>query len=344
MKVTNSIASIIVKFHVIAMTGFLFLIPICTMPVQADSTVKPTVVKMNGAKYLTYGPIFIADSRGYFKDHGIQIKYVPFTTASSALPALINNEIDVFAGVLSAGLLNALGISERIKVIADRGYLAAEGCTFMGLLLRKKIINEATVNGPADLAGLSISANISGALGYFLETYLSIGGVDLKDLRISRIPPPAAGEAIESGALAGSVLAEPWLTRMENTGLVTTFAKAQEIIPNYQLGILAFGEKLLQENPEAGVRFVAAYLQGIRDYLEGKTDDNVNIIVERTGLGKPIIDAACWPPFRENGKIDFTGIDAFQNWAIKSGYLDNAVTEKQFWDPSYIQKASALLN
>ena len=38
---------------------------------EAESVSDPaelTVLKMNGAKYLTYAPIFIADSKGYFED------------------------------------------------------------------------------------------------------------------------------------------------------------------------------------------------------------------------------------------------------------------------------------
>ncbi len=112
----------------------------------------------------------------------------------------------------------------------------------------------------------------------------------------------------------------------------------------YQLSVMVFGKNLLVDNREAGARFLAAYLKGVQQYNEGKTDRNLQIIAEATGESIEMLKAACWVPIREDGSIDFSGVDAFQQWSIEQKQLDKPVTEEQFWDPSFLAAAMKLLN
>ena len=47
---------------------------------------------------------------------------------------------------------------------------------------------------------------------------------------------------------------------------------------------------------------------------------------------------------RQDGSIDFKGVEPFQNWSIENGYLEKGVTEDQFYDPGFLEAARILLN
>ena len=107
---------------------------------------------------------------------------------------------------------------------------------------------------------------------------------------------------------------------------------------------MTFGKHLVVDDREAGARFLAGYLKGVRQYNEGKTERNLQIIAEATGESIDLLKAACWVPVRADGSIVFAGVDPFQQWSIARKQLDKPVTEEQFWDPSFLAEALKLLN
>ena len=101
---------------------------------------------------------------------------------------------------------------------------------------------------------------------------------------------------------------------------------------------------MIHDDPDLGVRFLAAYLKGVQKYNEGKTPDNVKILVEKTSEDTDVIQASCWVPIREDGLISFEEIDPFQQWSVSMDQLDATITEEQFWDPSFLISAFSLIN
>ena len=98
-----------------------------------------------------------------------------------------------------------------------------------------------------------------------------------------------------------------------------------------------------EENPDAGRRFMVAYLKAVRQYNQGKTERNLEILAKYTKLDKELLTEACWPSFRSNGRINVRSILEFQDWAVKAGLLDNRVTVDQFWNPGFIEHANKIL-
>ncbi len=82
-----------------------------------------------------------------------------------------------------------------------------------------------------------------------------------------------------------------------------------------------------------------AYLKGLRQYTEGKTDRNVEILTEYTGLEADLVKRSCWPPMHSDGMIITDTIDAYQEWAVSKGYIEEVIPVDDYWDPSYIEQA-----
>ena len=82
----------------------------------------------------------------------------------------------------------------------------------------------------------------------------------------------------------------------------------------------------------------------VGQYLEGKTDRNIELMAAAAQLEPDFIKAACWPAIREDGSIYAEGAVNFQNWAVERGYMEKVVTPDVFWDGHFIEYANGVLN
>jgi NitT/TauT family transport system substrate-binding protein len=136
---------------------------------------------------------------------------------------------------------------------------------------------------------------------------------------------------------------EPWITRILQEEHVVLWLKANDIIPDFQYSAIYYGVNLLEKNPEAGQRFMAAYLKAVRQYNQGKTTRNLDILVKHTGLERELLQNACWPPIHGDGHINVESVLEFQTWAVEKGWLDTVVPANQFWNPRYVEYAIQVL-
>ena len=101
---------------------------------------------------------------------------------------------------------------------------------------------------------------------------------------------------------------------------------------------------LLKENPDAGRRFMTAYLKAARQYSQGKTERNVEIVAKYTQLDPSFLKRAAWPTMREGGGVNTDSLLDFQDWALKRKYLDKKIPADRFWDPRFVEHARKALN
>jgi NitT/TauT family transport system substrate-binding protein len=151
---------------------------------------------------------------------------------------------------------------------------------------------------------------------------------------------PAQLEAFGQGTIDLTATVEPWIARMINTGDAVLWAPAQEVLPDFQISLIVYGPNLLEDNPGAGQRFMTAYLKALRQYKEGKTERNVEIVAKHTELDPALLKQACWPSIHADGQINVQSVLDFQAWAAEKGFLDSPITADQFWDPSFIEQAN----
>jgi NitT/TauT family transport system substrate-binding protein len=178
--------------------------------------------------------------------------------------------------------------------------------------------------------------------GYVLETALAPFGLNADDVQAVDVPRAAEIDAFANESLDLTITSEPWVTRITQAGSGGVWRSLQALLPDMQYAVFVYGRTLLQENPEAGRRFMAAYLRAVRKYNEGKTERNIELIAEFTGQDEAFLQEACWPAFRADGSINTQSILDFQSWAYERGLLDGQLTTGQFWDPTFVEYASAL--
>jgi NitT/TauT family transport system substrate-binding protein len=171
-----------------------------------------------------------------------------------------------------------------------------------------------------------------------------MGNLTLDDVEVVEMIPPMWPEAMERGTMDVHVgTTEPWITRILRSGYGQLWNSFRDWIPGYQFSSLMFGPTMLGENREAGKRFMVAFLKAVRQYNEGKTERNLDILTDALGLEREEIEQTCWVSMRGDGKVNVESILEFQDWAVEKGLVDTPVTMDQLFDPSFIEYANQVL-
>ncbi len=310
---------------------------------QKPGSYESVTLKMNYALVISYAPIILAEAEGYFEDYGIEIEKVTFNSSVEAVPLVVSGELDVFAGASTAGILNVLGQEDNIKVVADRGHIEPGGCTFQAIVVRKDLYDSGEITTGEDLAGHSVSTPPTGPGMYFLSTYLDQIGLTVEDVEVVDIPTSSYVDAFRNKAVDAVVPTELHLSRLMADGNAVILVRSEDVVGYYQTSLLAFGKNLLKDDPDLGVRFLAAYLKGVEKYNEGKTEENLKVLSEATDIDIDMLENSCWLSISPDGMIDFDGVEKFQTWSLDQEFMERMITEQEFMDTSFLVKAKALL-
>ncbi len=300
---------------------------------------EPAIIKVVFLPYLSNAPFFIAQEEGFFEDQGLTIELIEMARSSESITALEQGDVDIVGGSFSAGLLNAIYRGAEIKVVADKGSIPSSGCGTTTLFASNSFLEAHPNKDPKDFDGAKIGANEVGFFGYMLSVYLKQGNLSFDDIEIFGGTIAEQFQAVQGGTLDLMTAAEPWTTRALLAGIGDIWVTDVDLIPGSSYAMVWYGPNLLLEKPDLGNRFMVAYLEGVRQYNEGKTDRNIEIIAKYTGLEEALIRDACWTNIDPEGKIDISRVLDFQNWAFEQGLVDTILTGEQFWDSRFIDYA-----
>jgi NitT/TauT family transport system substrate-binding protein len=338
--------SVIIQLQKYALCALLtagLLLSACQLPGKKQSHPKMVMLKVARSSAVTYTPLFIAQEEGYFAEQGLQVEFVRMMRSADALPALIQGELDVTGDFVGFAYLNAIARGARIKFVADKGYIAPTGCDSNAFVASRALIESGELKGPAQLKGRKIGANPRSASAYFVEKLLNTAALTLDDVEVVDIPQAVMGQAIGKNVDV-AFLMEPSVIRAVQANQGVVWKTTQQVAPDFQVSYILYGPALLEKNPDAGRRFMIAYLKAVRQYNQGKTERNLEIIAKHTGQDRELLKQACWAPFREDGKINLQSVLDFQAWAVKRGFLDTSLTTDQFWEPGFVEYANRVLD
>lgn len=305
-----------------------------------DEAVETAHVTINVLPFLSFSPFFIAQEEGYFAEEGLEVEFVEYERGGDALAGLTDGSLDAWGGAVTAGLLNTIAQTD-VRMVADRGYFKEGGCGYTGFLIDPDLLENGELPSPDVLKTATIYQDREGGLtDYLLYVLLKEQGLTLEDVTTVNMPVPAVLDAFNEDTVDLAGMGEPWVTRIQDTGNATLWVPAEELVPDYQFGVLAFGKRLLTDEPEVGERFIRAFMKAVRQYSEGKTDRNVEIIAAATELEADFLRQACWPDYRTDGQVNVDSLADFQQWNIEMGYMDAALTAEDIYAPDLLESAS----
>ncbi|MBN2549024.1 MAG: ABC transporter substrate-binding protein [Anaerolineales bacterium] len=314
--------------------------PVPTPPPAAP----PAKVKVLLLPFLSFAPFFIAEQEGYFAEQGLQIEYIRLDRGTEAIVALAQNDLDVYAGAINLGILKAMR-GTNIRIVADKGYFDPNGCTYMSILVRKELAPDGEFSA-SELLGKQVNMSARGNIReYYFDSVLESAGLDSQMISFTNVPDEGVGEALKNGSIDISPITEPWVTRILEDGHSFSWMPSEQVLPGYHFTFIAYSDRFRSQSPDVGRRFMVAYLKALRQYNQGKTERNLEILAQATSLERQFLLDSCWGAIRPDGYMSVEDVLSFQDWAIAKGLLDQApLTAEQIWDPTFVEAANQALN
>ena len=307
----------------------------------------PTV-RVGVLNILSDAPFIVADRKGYFRDEGLAIVFLPFHSAADMVVPMGAAQLDVGAGAATAGIFNSFVHGLDIRIVADKASNPA-GYGFDKLLVRSAVLKSGRFKTPADLKGLTIGENatvLSPALNMLLKKY-HLTSADITRVNLNYSEQIAA---LQNGKVDATITTEPQATMAEQTGAAKDVMGGDAWYPNQEIAVVMYSGDFIKNHRDTAQAFMRAYLRGAR-YYNGALKDghlagpNANDVIAILTAATPMKDQALYrsitPSFvNPAGKITLDSIRNDLQFFRDSGLIEGNVREEDIVDESFINAAA----
>lgn len=261
-------------------------------------------------------PIVAAQEKGFFKNQGLEVQYVGFTSGRAFSGAMAAGALDMaFVGTLSISLAAARGGPGR--AVADTG--AVEDW-FLWVPANSRL------KKPMDLRGNKIAVSRMGSLTHALaRAVIKSLGIEKEVQTVAAGGVTSAIASLKSGASDATVQTFSAMAPLEVKGEVRQLLTVGNYVPKAVFTLLlAAHEKFLKENPEVVKRGIRAYMQGAKFTME-----NRSWAIERMttypdfGLTGKVAQSVYSELRYAQGvkKVPRKNVRAVMNWLVENGLL-----------------------
>jgi NitT/TauT family transport system substrate-binding protein len=293
--------------------------------------------------------MFVAQERGYFRDEGLDVEFVPFRSAAEALPALASGDVAVSGGAPDPSVFNAARRDVGVKLISSLS-IVTSGDSAAALMIRQDHVESGRYRELSDLKGMNVAIHILGTTPQlYMERVLARGGLTTDDVQFTIVQIPDQVGAMANKAVDAAWAIDPFVTIIEGQGLGKKVMTVSDVFPGAVSMIILLSPVFERQQPEAVRRFAVAYLRGARDYIRAsKTDSGreemVPILTKHTGLKDPALYARMsWPTLDPNGALDRQALDTMQDYFLRVGSQQEKQDVNRVVDSSYMEYAAQRL-
>lgn len=270
--------------------------------------------------------VFIAEDRGFFADNGVKLVLKPYSTGVETLQALANGEVDI-AGTAEFSFIARVFGKEKLSIyaIVDRfqnNYLVGR--------------KDQGIETVADLRGKRIGLPRGSIVEFYLGRFLQMNGLSLRDVTLVGIAPTASQEALETGAVDGVVVWNPFAYQMrQRMADKATFLPLQGNQPSYAVAVAR--NDWLAEHKGVINRSLEATAQA-EQYLIAHPQEAKSILQKRMNVDGAFVEAV-WPENQFSLSLHQSLIVALEDearWMI-ANQLTNEKRVPDFMDYIYIE-------
>ncbi len=290
-------------------------------------------------------PALIAKEKGYFKELGVDVELVSYTSGPRVRKGLLSGKLDMaYIGAPPVYHWYAKGLKSKILAKVNYGQAA--------VIVHKDsdIKNVAGLRGKK-IAGVKIGSGMDVLLrGYVISEAGKMN--PRRDLDIRPMKPGSMGAAIASKVVAGAFSWEPFTSKYVLEGNAKIIMDMNKEIPNYPWYVIMAVPKAMTEKRAAIVKALKAHQKAVKFLNSSPTAGN-KIIAKAFNLksvkdkkGKihtadDILAAARkrigWQ--YELTKKDSDFVQRLMNYSHKLGYMTKKLTIAELIDTSFMKEA-----
>lgn len=306
-------------------------------------------VKVGVINSISDAPILIADKKGYFKEEGITVDYSTFDSAASMVAPVGAGQLDVAAGGTSAGLFNAVARGIDMRVVADKAN-DPPGYGFAPLLVRSDLVEGGKFKTLRDLKGMTVAISAKGSSSWpELDAVTRKAGLQFGDVHEVALDYPDHVIGFKNKSIDAAITIEPFATAAVESGVAKRIMGNDVTYPNQEVAVLIYGGPFIRNHRDAALRFMRAYIKGVRYYndalkdgkLSGRTsDDVIGILVNATKMKDPSVYRKLVPNGVDpNGRVNVASMEHDIAFYRSEGLIQGNVTAAQTVDLSFVDEA-----
>jgi NitT/TauT family transport system substrate-binding protein len=205
-----------------------------------DIPAKPEAgaIKMGIEPWLGYGQWHVAAKKGLFKEQGLDVEIVNFTTDADLNAALASGQLDCGnIATHTAMAFAAAGLPIKIVLLLDVSMTA------------DAMLSDGSITDIKDLKGKQVAYEEGTTSDLLLNYALAQNGMSIADIQKVPMPAADAGTALIAGKVPVAVTYEPYLTTAMNENKKAKMIYAASAEPGLISDVLVVNEKFLQEKP-----------------------------------------------------------------------------------------------
>jgi len=309
------------------------------------ATASAQPIKIGELGIVADAPFYIAIEKGYFAAEKLDVTLERFTSAAQATAPLSTNQIQVIGGGVGAALYNAAARDwpVRIAMARTRDWPGYSSDT---LILRNDL--KASVTSAKDLKGKMVAINApASVLHFMLGRFMETDGLSIADVQTINMAWPNMGPALETKAIDGGMVVEPFAAQYAQKNIAFPFRRAADFMkkPPLEVSVILYSKGWMDKQPDQAKAFSVAYLKGVRDYFDAmKGGPNraevVEICTKYTSLkDKAMYDKIQWSYMDPNAEISFDGLRDQQDWYAKQGFVSQKASIENMVDRRFLDYA-----
>ena len=287
----------------------------------------------------------IAADRGYFLSEGLDVEVRAFPGSGDAAQALAIGALDVLASGPNPMIFNSRQRNIDLTIVASAGQ-HSPGHGSISLVLRRDLVDSGRYKTPADLKGMKIASGLAAPSSWFVSELARRHGVSEKEFEIVQLGLPNVVAGMGNKSIDGGCINEPHATQVLQRIQGVRVMSMDHFKPDFPNGYLLYGAALTRRNPDAGRRFMVAYLRALRDYraafIDGSTGrPEILAILKKYNMevapGTPMLD------FPADAAPSFVGVDELVAWHLRMGNIRVQPDLAALRDDSFRQAALSAL-
>lgn len=289
---------LLMKLAKIALAGLAF--GALAVPAQAET------IKIGLQPWLGYGPLWIAEQKGFFAENGVDVQLVNFTWDQDMAAAVASGNVQVISAATNTVILN---INNGVDL---KGFLVMDGSTTADAILAGN-----SIASIADLKGKKVAYEKGSTSDLLLNYALGANGMAIADVEQVPMAAADAGLALIAGRVDIAVTYEPYISAALGQGPDFKVLYTANEKPGLISDILTAEAGFIASNQEDLVGIVKAWNQAVT-FIRENPEEGGKIIAD--AVGSPI----------EEFNTAFAGVhlyDIAENVAMLEGEFQGTVDE-----------------
>jgi NitT/TauT family transport system substrate-binding protein len=305
-------------------------------------------VRVGALGIATDAPIWIADEKGYFREHGVKIEITKFTSSETMMPLLSTGQLDIGVGAPGASLYNAVLRGIDVRAVADAA-TDPPGYGWSKLLVRTDLVKSGKFKTIKDLKGMTVAgaARASSSAAQMARLVVK-AGIAYADVKRTVLPYAEHTAAFKNGAIEAALTIEPFATQAIESGAATFVMGNDEFYPNQEVSCVLASASVIKNHREVIVRYLRGFLKGVRFYQDGlqggkiagpTADEVVKTIAAHTGAPEALIRRTTPVAIDPNGRLNLTSMRDDLAFYKAQGFIEGAITTDRVIDTSISSEA-----